>query len=181
MDAMHVGWAVTLVGCIPSRETATAAKTAQTGLALTCAASATTEAFTSLGGSISSTPQVLHTSTLLAYTPHVAARVRIIVPANGATQQLVLRVKAGRAVAMHAPVSMSIPVCSQHVLAHFSGCAPVMLRQAKDACVACYAEHKMGLVNPQPTVFHIFQVRTLFAPLACCSPLHCSRNTGISV
>ena len=59
-----------------------------------------------------------------------------------------------------------------------SGCAcicdvllqePVFLWQAKDAFVAYTAEHKMGLVNPQPTVFHIFQVSSAFACLLCFS------------
>ena len=63
---MHAGWVVTLVGCTPSRGTATSAKTAQTKSALTCVASAMTEAYTSLGASISSTPQVLHSVPLLS-------------------------------------------------------------------------------------------------------------------
>ena len=36
------------------------------------------------------------------------------------------------------------------------------------------ADHKMGLVNPQPTVFHIFQVGTPPAALAC---LQCSSRS----
>lgn len=34
--------------------------------------------------------------------------------------------------------------------------------QADDA--VCHAEHKMGLIRPQPTVLHIFQVRTMLRP-----------------
>ena len=94
-------------------------------------------------------------------------------PCKRATQQHVHCVEAGRAIAMHVIVSVSTcasPVFNQHVLARLLRCAPVLLGQAKDACVACFAEHKMGLVNPQPTVFHIFQVRTISARFACLQP-----------
>ena len=63
---MHIGWAAILVGCIPSRGTATSAKTAPTKSALICVASAMTEACTSLDASISSTPQVLQSSSLVS-------------------------------------------------------------------------------------------------------------------
>lgn len=72
-------------------------------------------------------------------------------------------------------------ICITYIVVHLwcctsqSACAcirdalpqePAYLCQAENAVVGCTADHKMGLVNPQPTVFHIFQVRTPPAALA---------------
>ena len=138
---VHVGWAVTLVGCTPSRGTATSAKTAQTKSALICVASAMTEAYTSLDASTSSTPQVLKFFTPLVNALSFAARMTTIAAKQASLQAIAVAV----AVTMH--FLYRRPPTLQSACACICGVPPqepAFLCQTNDASVAWQCRSQDG-------------------------------------